>query len=89
MKISDMYMAAAFLAYGAELVNVDRENPTRQVFEFGGKIKHIFILSDNQILRVDAPSFEDVKIKFIGRSLCYPPEYADTLRRMKSIIHGM
>jgi len=90
MKISDMYMAAAFLAYGAELINVDRENPSRQIFEFGGEVEQIFVLSgDIQILRIEKPTLDEVKTRFIGRSLCYPPDYVDAVRRIKSAIHDM
>jgi hypothetical protein len=90
MKISDMYMAAAFLAYGAELINVDRENPSRQIFEFGGEVEQIFVLSgDIQILRIERPTLDEVKTRFIGRSLCYPPDYVDAVRRIKSAIHDM
>ena len=88
MNISDMYMAAAFLSYGADLVSIDKSNPSRQVFEFGGEVEQIFVFAGgNQILRIETPTFEEIKTKFIGRKLVYPPEFVDSIRRIKSAIH--
>ena len=87
MKISDMYMAAAFLSYGAELSGIDKSNPSRQVFEFDGEVEQIFVFAGNQILRIQTPTFEDIKTKYIGRNLVYPPEFVDSIRRIKSAIH--
>ena len=88
MNISDMYMAAAFLSYGAELVHIDKTNPSRQVFEFTGEVEQIFVFAGgNQILRIETPTFEEIKTKFIGRKLVYPPEFVDSIRRIKSAIH--
>jgi len=90
MEISDMYMAAAFLAYGAELSSIDRTNPSRQRFVFSGEVPQIFVFAGgNQILRIENPSFEQIKTKFIGRSLVYPPEFVDSIRRIKSAIHDV
>ena len=88
MNISDMYMAAAFLSYGADLVSIDKSNLSRQVFEFGGEVEQIFVFAGgNQILRIETPTFEEIKTKFIGRKLVYPPEFVDSIRRIKSAIH--
>jgi hypothetical protein len=84
----DMYLAATFLAYGAELLNVDRSNPNRQKFEFGGSIEQIFVQSSNKVvLRIENPDFDDVKNKYLDQSLLFPPNYADSVRRIKSVIH--
>jgi hypothetical protein len=42
--ISDMYMAATLLAYGADLLEVDRSNPSRQRFKFGGEVEQVFVI---------------------------------------------
>ena len=90
MEISDMYLAATFLAYGAELSKIDRTNPARQRFHFSGEIEQIFVFSGgNQILRIESPTFDQVKTKFIGRVLVYPPDFVDSIRRIKAAIHDI
>lgn len=87
--ISDMYLAAALLAYGAELEGIDRSDPKRQKFRFSGEIKQVFTLSDNVVLRIESPSFDDVRTRFVGRTLVYPPSYVDAIRRIKAAIHDV
>jgi hypothetical protein len=84
----DMYLAATFLAYGADLIKVDRENPNRQRFEFGGSIEQIFVLgTDKVVLRVENPEFDVIKNKYLEQTLLFPPTYADSVRRIKAVIH--
>jgi hypothetical protein len=88
MEISDMYLAATLLAYGAELVEIDRSNPSRQKFRFGGKVEQIFVLdSDKVVLRIVDPTFDEIKTKFAGQTLMFPPSYADSVKRIKAVIH--
>ena len=89
MKISDMYLAATLLAYGAKLENIDRTNPNRQQFEFSGEIEEIWVLSGHSILRIENPTFDVIKTKFIGASLVLPPNIFDCIRKIKSSIHGI
>lgn len=89
MKISDMYLATTLLAYGAILDNIDRTNPSRQVFTFSGEIAEIWVLSGHSILRIEKPNFETIETKFLGGSLVFPPAFIDCLRKIKSAIHGV
>ena len=89
MKISDMYLAATLLAYGATLENIDRTNPNRQVFEFSGGIEEIWVLSGHSILRIENPTFEIIETKFLGNKLVFPPTFIDCVRKIKSAIHGV
>lgn len=86
--ISDMYLAAAVLAYGGKLERVDRTNPSRQQFVFSGDIELIYIEDQNNIAKLLNPSIEDIETKFISQSLVFPPNYPDMLRRIKSAIHA-
>jgi hypothetical protein len=88
--ISDMYMAATLLAYGADLQEVDRANPSRQRFKFGGAIAQIFILEPDSkvLLRVENPSFDQIMTYYTGQKLVFPPSFVDSLRRMKALIHS-
>ena len=89
MKISDMYLAATLLAYGATLDNIDRTNPNRQVFTFSGEIAEIWVLSGHSILRIETPTFEIIETKFLGNLLVFPPAFIDCVRKIKSAIHGV
>ncbi len=88
-SVSDMYLAAALLAYGAELVEIDRSNIDRQKFFFSGCIDQIFVFSDNIMLRIEKPTFDDIRVKFAGRKLAFPPSYVDAVKRIKAIIHDV
>jgi hypothetical protein len=89
MKISDMYLAATLLSYGAKLENIDRTNPNRQQFEFSGEIEEIWVLSGHSILRIENPTFDVIKTKFIGGVIVFPPAFIDCVRKIKSAIHGI
>ncbi len=89
MKISDMYLAATLLSYGATLENIDRTNPNRQQFEFSGEIEEIWVLSGHSILRIENPTFDVIKTKFIGGTIVFPPTFIDCVRKIKSAIHGI
>jgi hypothetical protein len=89
MEVSDMYLAATLLAYGAKLENIDRENPRRQLFKFSGEIEEIWIQAGHSILRIETPDFETIENKFIGGVLVYPPKFIDCVRKIKSAIHGV
>ena len=88
MQISDMYLVAALVSYGAEYVEVDRSNPRRQKFIFAEAPHEIYVQDGNHQVRIEKPTLDDVKIKFDNRMLWYPTSYPDVLRSIKSNIHG-
>ena len=83
-----MYLAAALLAYDAELSRIDRSDTRRQEFIFAAPPEEIYIKSGIAVLRIENPSLEDVETKFIAKTLFFPPSYPDALRRIKSAIHS-
>lgn len=87
-EISDMYLAAAFLAYDVELLSIDRSDTHRQRFCFTDKIDHIWIKSGELVIKVNEPTIDDVKTKFTAKLLLFPPSYPDAIRRIKSAIHS-
>jgi len=90
INVIDMYLAATFLAYGAELLEIDRSDLSRQKFCFGGKVEQIFVFAGgNTVLRIEDPSLDVVKTKFIGRVIMFPPSFTDSLRRIKAAIHDI
>jgi len=86
--IKDMYLAAALLAYDAELDRIDRSDVRRQEFIFATPPDEIYVKSGIVVLRIESPTFEDVETKFIAKTLFFPPSYPDALRRIKSAIHS-
>jgi hypothetical protein len=86
--ISDMYLAAAILSYGGNLVGIDRGDTTRQKFNFSEGIDYIWVLDQNNVAKLINPSLEDVEVKFFSQCLVFPPCYPDALRRIKSAIHS-
>ena len=89
MKISDMYVAATLLAYGATLDSIDRTNPNRKIFSFSGEIEEIWVLSGHSILRIENPTFDIIETRFWGGTIVFPPAFIDCIRKIKSAIHGI
>ena len=88
-KVSDMYLAAALLSYGAELRQIDKSNVKRQKFVFTGVIDKILVYADNGFyLIMNEPKFEEVKSKYDSNRLFFPPSYPDAVRKIKSAIHS-
>jgi len=85
--ISDMYLAAAILAYDGDLVGIDRSDIRRQQFKFTGCVNVIYVLDQNTVAKLINPSLEEIETKFIAQTLMFPPNYPDALRRIKSAIH--
>ena len=87
-KVSDMYLAAALVSYGAELLDVDKRDRKRQKFIFGGKIDQVYVLSGNGGFAVlKSPEFSEIEAKFVAKRLCFLPNYPNSIRDMKSVIY--
>lgn len=68
----DIYLASAFIAMGAELIDVDKTDPRHQ----------IFILSGNHL------NFHEYERSYAnGKMVINLPDFVSALRRMKSTIH--
>lgn len=87
-SISDMYLAAALLAYGCKLVDIDRSDPRRQQFVFSGFAQAIYVLDQNNVAKLINPSLDEIETKFIAGVLVFPPSYPHTLKDLKSAIHA-
>lgn len=88
-EVTDMYLAAALMAYGAELDRVDKSDKRRQRFVFIGEIGKILVYADNGFyLIMEKPVFADVKSKYEAKRLFFPPSYPDAVRSIKSAIHS-
>lgn len=89
IEVSDMYLAAALLSYGAELEKVDKSDKRRQKFIFIGKVDKVLIYTDNGFyLIIEEPSFAEIKSKYDSNRLFFPPAYPDAVRKIKSAIHS-
>jgi len=88
-QIGDMYLAAALLAYGADLQEVDRTDSRRQKFCFAGKISEVITLSPDTIpTKLFNISIEEFETLFISKKLMFPSSYPDAIRRIKSAIYS-
>ncbi len=88
-SVSDMYLAAALLSYGAELDRIDKSDKRRQKFIFVGKVEKVLIYTDNGFyLIIEEPAFADIKSKYESKRLFFPPSYPDAVRSIKSSIHS-
>ena len=86
--IGDMYLAAALLAYDADMERIDRSDNRRQKFVFTGEVKEIYVMEGNFPIRKINPSLDDIEMAFVGHKLMFPATYPDALRRIKSAIHA-
>lgn len=86
--IGDMYLAAALLSYGADMVRIDRSDTRRQKFVFSGEIKEVWVMEGLFPIRKVNPTFDEVQIAFTGDKLMFPPAYPDSVRKIKSAIHA-
>ena len=89
-QISDMYFAAALLAYGLEFeeTKVDVCGNRKQVFfVFQDKGMKIHKLDDGEIREVelDIPSCYNV---FQSKKMMFTPDYPDCIRSIKSAIYN-
>jgi hypothetical protein len=87
-QIGDMYLAAALLAYGAEISCVDRSNPKRLKFSFIGDVEEIYIYKSVVPTRIASPTLDDIELNYANKTLMFPPDYPDSIRRIKSVIHS-
>ena len=88
--IADMYLAAAYLSYGVNLINVDRSDPKRQKFIFQ-QIPPLSIVvteSDIVVKAVSSPSLDELEMYYISKRLWLPPSYPDAIRTIKSAIRA-
>jgi hypothetical protein len=87
IPVSDMYLAAALVAYGGEYVRVDKEEEKRYKFIFTDSISQIWIVEQNNLAKILNPTLEDVSAKFHSGRLVFPPNYPNALRNIKSALH--
>jgi len=89
IKVNDMYLAAAFLAYGATLVEIDKTDIRRQRFCFRNDIPYVYVMNrSGDIDFKESPDVRDVETWFISKTLIFPPSYPDSIRSIKSVIHS-
>lgn len=87
--VSDMYLAAAYLAYGATLLGIDRSDHKRLKFIFSraGMGKIYYKQFDGELQVINDPTLDDIEDLFIAKSLVFPPSYPDAIKSIKTAIH--
>ena len=90
IEVTDMYLVAALMAYGADYVGVDRHDKRSQKFLFKNPlsgIDKIFTIKHRVISEIENPDFDLFKNAYDTTVLLYPKNYPEVLRRVKGIIH--
>jgi hypothetical protein len=87
-NIGDMYLAAALLSYGCELLDVDKTNVRRQKFLFNDNVEYVYIIDNGVPVQIHSPKIKDIEMYYFSKKLVFPPQYPDCLRSIKSSIHS-
>lgn len=87
-KTSDIYLAAAMLSLGAELVKTDKDDPRHMVFEFRAVPANDSQPSNPLVAERPVVDLEWVENQWVnGQLLVNGPRMADAIRKMKSVVH--
>jgi len=85
-EFTDMYLIAALLSYGFELVDLDRSNVNRQTYNFDNKETTVYVITSNGEVVAEIADLFDVKRYYSARTLLYPGSYPDVLKDLKQEI---
>lgn len=86
MKTTDIYLASALSALGANLENVDKTDPRHMEFEFSPRKA-----STGALATIDLPimDLEFIERQWANKTLSVNAvEFADAIKRMKSVVHS-
>lgn len=85
---SDIYLAAALMAYGVNYSAIDRSDQRRQKFIFEVSPQSVVVSEDDIIVKtVMRPTLEEFERMFITGVLYFPPGYPECLKRIKTVVH--
>lgn len=83
-KTSDIYFASALSALGAKLESIDKTDPRHMVFEFSSPES-----SSDAIPKFAVLDLDYIERGWLNKVLpVNAPEYAEAIKRMKSIVHS-
>lgn len=83
MVTSDVYLASACLALGYKLETVNRTDPRHMRFEFSAEIQTGTLGESSKL------EMSEVEVKWANRSLTVNAfDFAEAIKRMKSVIHS-
>ena len=85
-EFTDMYLIAALLAYGFDLVASDKENPNRQKFSFSNSECLIYIKDMNGEIQRQYSTLDEMETLFLSKRLLLPGSYPDILKGLKQDI---
>lgn len=88
MKTSNMYLVAALLSYGAEIVEIDKTDSHRQVFDFKDQSIKVYKLIEHGVTEVEFSDLGQVELLFQSGRLMFMPEYSHKIRDVKNIVHA-
>ena len=91
MKTSDVYLSAALLALGYKLEKVDRKDPRHMIFEFGSPtpLSNIALYDEFGVRVPPYRNIDDIETQWANRTLTVNAfDFAEAIKRMKSLIHS-
>ncbi len=87
--ISDMYMAAAVIAYGAIISNIDSEDQKRKRFFFDDGVENVYIINEKgDVIKKDYLTISEFERYYLLKRLLFPPSYPDAIRQIKTVIYS-
>lgn len=88
-QTSNMYLAAALVAYGGEILAVDHSNINRQIFKFKSLPDKVWVISGNPptIVQQNVQSVNDVKVLMTNEKLMFPPNFVNAVIAVKSHLY--
>lgn len=83
MKTSDVYLAAALLALGYRLSEIDRTDPRHMIFSF------TLVAETGELGIIARAGLKEIETEWANRSLTVNAfDFAEAIKRMKSLIHS-
>lgn len=83
MKTSDVYLSAALLSLGYTLDRINRADPHHMIFEFSA------IAKTGALDELSQAGMKEVELQWANKLLQVNAfEFAEAIKRMKSIIHS-
>lgn len=85
---NDMYLVATLISYGAEIENVDKTNPKKQVFSFRSLPKAIWVLcGEDEIKSQKVINVSEIKAMMVSERLVFPPNFISSLKNVRSYFY--
>lgn len=83
---TDMYLVAALLAYGFEILQSNRTDINRQSFNFKNEEITVYVVGSDGEVAAEIADLLDIRRYYLAKRLLFPGSYPDILRDLKQEI---